>query len=634
MKTTFSLLFILFFSFLGQAQEGILNYHSDITIRKDRSILVSEIISVHAYGFGGSIQRGIFRDIPNVMTDHEGNKYEVAIHIVEVLKDGSPENFSESEINNGIQLRIGNADVYLESGDYTYTITYEVSDQIRLFEEYDEIYWNAIGDQWTFSIQEGSARIHLPSGAGIVQQAAYSGDYGETECNCEHTVENDSTIYYKLNQPLSSYSAFTVAVGFDKGFVTPLTEEELQERELQRWMPVIYAISGLILVLLYYFLAWLKVGVDPDKGAVIARFEPPKGYTPAATRFVVKMGFDNKAFSASLINMAVKKFLIIDKTGNNYQLIKSSDSDSMLSAGEKKIANKIFGNSDRVTIKQSNHSKIRNGISALKDQLSSDFEKINFKKNTPWIIPGVIISIATLVVTLGTLVDQEELFFPLVGFMMASLFFGPLIFALYKKISTAKGYMKYVHGIWGIFIFGILFSVLGVASWNLAELHFININFVFYIVYFIVLFGSNGLFIYLIKAPTVHGRKIMDEIEGLKMFMEAAEKHRMNMMNPPDKTPQLFEKLLPYAIALGVENKWSEQFDDIIAKAIANNEYQPTWYRGSTLYSMHYLTRDLGSTFSNDISSSSISPQSSSSSGSGGGGFSGGGGGGGGGGGW
>ena len=127
----------------------------------------------------------------------------------------------------------------------------------------------------------------------------------------------------------------------------------------------------------------------------------------------------------------------------------------------------------------------------------------------------------------------------------------------------------------------------------------------------------------------------MDEIEGLRMFMEVAEKNRLNMLNPPDKTPQLFEQLLPYAIALNVENAWGKQFDSIIAKAIEKNEYRPTWYVGSTnsMFQMNHLTSQLGSSLSSAVSSTST-PPSSSSSGSGGGGSSGGGGGGGGGGGW
>jgi uncharacterized membrane protein len=127
----------------------------------------------------------------------------------------------------------------------------------------------------------------------------------------------------------------------------------------------------------------------------------------------------------------------------------------------------------------------------------------------------------------------------------------------------------------------------------------------------------------------------MDEIEGFKLYLSIAEKERFAMLNPPDKTPELFEKYLPYALALDVENQWNEQFAGVLVKATAEDgRYHPAWYQGR-----HSMSNDitgfattLSSSFTSAISSSSTAPGSS--SGSGGGGSSGGGGGGGGGGGW
>ena len=83
----------------------------------------------------------------------------------------------------------------------------------------------------------------------------------------------------------------------------------------------------------------------------------------------------------------------------------------------------------------------------------------------------------------------------------------------------------------------------------------------------------NALFYHLLKAPTLSGRKIMDQIEGFKLYLSVAEKERLNLLNPPEKTPALFEKYLPYALALNVENAWSEQFAEVLAQA--GTETQP-----------------------------------------------------------
>jgi uncharacterized membrane protein YgcG len=133
-----------------------------------------------------------------------------------------------------------------------------------------------------------------------------------------------------------------------------------------------------------------------------------------------------------------------------------------------------------------------------------------------------------------------------------------------------------------------------------------------------------GLFHFLMAAPSKAGRVLMDRIEGFEMYLRTAEEDRLEILNPPEHTPELFERLLPYAVALGVAHQWSAKFASVLATAAA-----PTWYAGSGRFDVDGFDRDFGHAVS-----SATAPPSRSSGGSGGGGFSGGGGGGGGGRGW
>ena len=142
-------------------------------------------------------------------------------------------------------------------------------------------------------------------------------------------------------------------------------------------------------------------------------------------------------------------------------------------------------------------------------------------------------------------------------------------------------------------------------------------------------------FAVIMKRPTLRGRKVLDELLGFSDFLEIAEKDELNLRNPPEKTPQLFEALLPFALALGVEQAWAEKFTNVLAaiRGPDGGAWHPTWYHGS--WNTSNLS-DTASRMSSDLSSavkSSVTAPGSS-SGGGGGGFSGGGGGGGGGGGW
>jgi uncharacterized membrane protein YgcG len=150
---------------------------------------------------------------------------------------------------------------------------------------------------------------------------------------------------------------------------------------------------------------------------------------------------------------------------------------------------------------------------------------------------------------------------------------------------------------------------------------------------FVVIAIMHLVFAWLLKAPTAEGRELLDKLDGFKLYLEVAEKDDLNLRNPPQLTPALFERYLPYAIALGVEQAWAEKFAAALAamEVGQRNAYHPLWYNGNfNVARIGAFTNAVSSSFSSAISSAASPPGSS--SGAGGGGSSGGGGGGGGGG--
>jgi len=129
---------------------------------------------------------------------------------------------------------------------------------------------------------------------------------------------------------------------------------------------------------------------------------------------------------------------------------------------------------------------------------------------------------------------------------------------------------------------------------------------------------------------------VMDEIDGFKMYIETAEKERLNLVGEPQMTVARFERILPYAIALGVEKPWSEHFEaELSRNAVpdATAGYHPMWYHGSS-FAPGRMSKDIAA-MATGMSAAMIAAQPATSSSSGfSGGSSGGGGGGGGGGGW
>lgn len=161
-------------------------------------------------------------------------------------------------------------------------------------------------------------------------------------------------------------------------------------------------------------------------------------------------------------------------------------------------------------------------------------------------------------------------------------------------------------------------------------LAFISINFFGVIGLLSLLASAIIILLFGIFMPrrTLLGAQTVNEILGLKLYMEVAEKDRINFHNAPEKTPERFEKLLPYAIALGVEKQWAKQFEGIYNR-------EPSWYHanGSTFNTILFVNSLNNFHSVSAATLTSLPPSRSSSGGSGfsgggsGGGFGGGGGG-------
>jgi len=611
--------------------ERIIDFQSRITVHSDASITVTEVLTV--YGAGREIQRGIVRDFPTRYRLRSGGTVTVPFQILSIQKDGRPEPYHIKEAANGKKIFIGQKDVLLKPGRYTYSITYKTGRQLGFFDAYDELYWNVTGNDWTFPIDQAEAVVHIPEGGTILQQAAYTGPQGAKRKDFVIDRETDRSIRFRTTRPLNPGEGFTVAVAWPKGLVAEPTEAEKAVYFVRDQTPLIISVGGTLLLLIYYMVAWFKAGRDPKRGTIIPLFEPPEGFTPAAARYVLRMGYDNKAMAAAIVHMAVKGCLkIVEDAKGEFTLMRVSGDAGTLSPREKGIANSLFATADHIVLKNQNHAKIGKAVAGLKRGLQVDFEKTYFVKNWRYFIPGVGITLLILGVLALFASDGPE-----VGFIGLWLTFWTIgctvLFFVIKNAwkSAWRGPFRAKRSAFTITLFGLPFF-LGEAIGIVVFASQTSIGAVWLLLAMALL---NLLFYHLLKAPTLLGRRVMDRLEGFKLYLSKAEAHRLEVLHPPEKTPELFETYLPYALALDVEHAWSEQFSDVLAAAGKDGlVYSPTWYRGSSFSDLggSGLASTLGSAFSGAIASSATAPGSR--SGSGGGGSSGGGGGGGGGSGW
>ena len=356
----------------------------------------------------------------------------------------------------------------------------------------------------------------------------------------------------------------------------------------------------------------------------------------AAVRYVRQMSFDDRTFTAAILDLAVHghlKLAEIDKS----MWLKRRTGGKPIAAPEVAAENKLFpSDSTDLELKQKNHTTLEEAHEALSDGLESAYDGPLFHDHLGWSIAGAALSLAVIgLVLLVTLVAQGSDSFATFASDMIYLIVGGVVLSLlvnwvYRNLAGGHILTLLVHVSGGLFALILGLGSIGVAteilddapSWLQAAPVGLPL----------ILFPLAVSAFYWMKAHTLAGRKITDQIEGFRQYLGVAEEARLDALNPPDKTPELFERFLPYAVALDVENHWAQRFAGVLATAAAAGA-TASWYSGS--HDWHDPVRfanNLGSNLSSTIASASEAPGSC--SGSGGGGFSGGGGGGGGGGGW
>jgi len=624
----------------ADAAEKITRFVSDIAVQRNGDLMVTETIAVNAEG--ERIKRGILREFPTSYHNSDGSHVEIGFEVLWVKRDGASEGFATERHDNGVRVRIGRADTTLARGPHEYVIAYRTSRQLGFFKDFDELYWNVTGTGWTFPIEVAEARITLPEEVAFRRSAFYTGPQDAKGQDAAVVEQRPGHIVFRSTKMLPPANGLTVAASWPQGLITRPSDNDRTVSLLRDNLPLMVAGLGLLLVVGYYVYAWRKVGHDPRRGTIIPLFAPPDGMSPAAVRYVWRMGCDDKTFSAALVDLGVHGHVKLAE-GKAGMKIVPREGGQAVDAPETALVTSMFGKrSSPLALEPENSLILQRAQKALAGALAAAYQEKLFHDNTAWSVRGLLGALAAIAaVILSAYLSWGSYQGSAMIIGMLSLVPFLIVVTVLATFGPPKVFIA-----WPFLIFGCVFGFLVVNSGYGIMLDAMHgwVPAVPAALPLILLPVASSAFTWM-RSYTPDGRRVVDQIEGFRHYLGVAEEDRLNALNPPEKTPELFEKFLPYAIALDVENAWAERFADVLAAM--NPAEVNDWYSNS-----HDRNRDpatfastIGSELSQAIASASTPPgssgsdsdsssSSSSSSGSDGGGSSGGGGGGGGGDGW
>jgi hypothetical protein len=630
------------------AAELIHSFDSTVRVAKNGELTVTEAIRVEADG--REIRHGIYRDFPLTFKDAGGKVREVDFKLLGVERDGKPERYSTTRRHGVVRIYAGSKDLDVPRGEHTYVFRYRTGRQVRWFDGRPELNWNVTGNFWRFPIFQVNYNLELADGARPLRWTAYTGRLGARGSNWRAAIDTSGALMVATTRPLASGEGLTVVAELPSGAVDPPSESQLLWYRLYDNRAWIFAGLGLLAVLGYYFVAWRAVGRDPKGGTVIPLFHPPPNISPALANYIQDWGFGRdkwRAFTAAALSLAVRGLLRFDDASGTLTLkATGKEAPGRLPIGERAVLDWVNGQGGLAIISDAHGAS----IAKVGDSFTKGIERENrnrfFRRNLGYVIAGLVMTAAAIggVLLFGGLQDQDLAV--LGGFVFFGFISGMFLVHLLQMFFSGVSLNGLIRGAMSIVFLAIFISIANSllkewspnalvdslpAVWAYVE----NYPFSFALVGAFAM--VNGLFFYLLRAPTALGRPIMDHLAGLRLYLQTAESDRLNL-SAPEITAERFEALLPYAVALDVEKPWSDAFALALRRAYPHDadpmsHYRSGWSSGS--WSSSNFSSAVSSSISGVSSALASSvPVSSGSSGFGGGGGSGGGGGGGGGGGW
>ena len=635
-RTLCALFALLWMAGHAHSAEEILNFDSKVEVSQSGKLRVVETIRVR--GENSQIRRGIYRDFPLMIEDAGGREREVGFEVLSVTRDGKPEEFRIDKASRATRVYIGSKKVFIGPGEFTYRITYETDRQIRFFSGHDELYWNVTGNFWNFPIRQARAEIHLPQGVRATDTAYFTGRSGATGREARSRTSNGGNVVeFETTAPLARREGLTVVVKMPKGAVTAPSQSQQLGWFWRDNAGFIMGFAGFLIIGYYYFWAWQRVGQDPPAGVMVPRWDAPDGISPAQVHYIENKGLSgHDAFSSALLNLAVKGLVELEDLDGDVTIKPTGKTpDEPLPVGEAAILQKIGAAGEAFRIDKSNTAAVKSLTSKFRSALTTEHRNKFFVQNLAYVFAGIGISLLALTVTIVAAGGGANFILPLIILIVVATIITMVTFSVGLKVSRSSGLTGKIGSVMRWFVFGFFaMNLLPLVGSLAVDMSVKPVIFAIIAGFFMI----NILFFYLLGAPTPLGRTLMDGIEGLKTYINLAEKDRMNLAGAPAMSPRHFETMLPYAVALGLEKPWSNAFQAWLASAAGAAtaaSYSPNWYHGGNFSSgnigktMSGLPSSIGKSMTN-----AMPAPKSSSSGFSGGGSSGGGGGGGGGGGW
>ena len=585
------------------------HYQVDIDVMENNAYHITEVIDVNFQ----AERHGILHKIPRYFDDMpvEISNISVPGHETSIEKD-----------RDFLTIRIGSADSYVNGRvQYSISFTYDVGADRN--GDMDEFNYNVIGHEIDTTIAKAEFRVKMPKDFEPSYVNCTSGYYGETDNKNVEWKVSGNTITGRTLKPLENYEGLTVSLPLPEGYWTGAE----RHREPGQLLFTIFGYPLFIVVIALAFLIWYKRGRD-SKLFPSVEFEPPEDMNPSEIGYIIDGSVDNKDVTSLIIYWAEKGCLEIEEETNGKRVFKKKklcltrlrDLDNDARDYEKRVFDKLFSCGDGTSVSTDDltnkfYQTIYEAKNDIKKSFTDDAERAIYVQGNK-----LFTALTALLAALPVITVLMQGFLAFTGEGPISILFA-VPFSLFLIIPTfvlgSAIANRGAPGQKGKIVFFIFFG-----GFSLLFFAFFTVSAGGVPIYkYLSAVGSGiivAVFVNLMTRRTPYGDRILEKTLGFKEFIKTAERDKLEMMF--ESNPSYFYSILPYAMVLGLSDKWSSHFEGMSVAP-------PRWYRGYhyTTFNAAAFTSTMNSSFNSLNTSMSSSPSSGSSGSSSSGGFSGGG---------
>jgi len=506
---------LLCLPFLLNAQtERFNDFRATIELDADGKVMVTE--NIRATAAGNQIKRGITRPLRRKRIGNDVNKASVDYEVISATRDGATERFHTKSKSGYRTVYLGSKDHVLDPGTYAYELHYTSTDRIYFTETTNEFRWSIFSSDLRLPVDAASVELVLPAGLDVLTTACFTGGTGSEDQSACEVVRSGNRFTFTLKRPLPAGQGLNIAAAFPTGSFYQAPPPP-PPTPLQQNGTLWFCLAGVLTALAYGYTTWQKYGVDPPAPEVRHQYTPPRDHSPASLAYLNSGFASQHQLTASLTALAVGGYLKIDEeerssffSKRDIFIIRPQDKDIAPDLPAEQVA--LYSHlKDAGTIELDGEFN-----EFLKKATDLHHESLR-EQHSDYLKQG----------RNGWKVLPFALI--LLGAILLSLFFA--------KHAGTEGIIALVGA-------GILLTV------------------------------GSGIFAWLIRQPSQDKVNLWAEIKGLKQYLKLKEKGRKALPNAPEMNKEYFQSILPYAIALGIENDWAADLAADLAGTINRDNQQ------------------------------------------------------------